>query len=167
LSLAVEISDTAVPVCLTDQSNENDTYLQFTTFHYGNRSGVGAGELARSVYLDVLYPEDAEKCSNVLGEAFHQDTQFCVVKRNQVFTEGVYVGAPILVAAVGGRFIQVGIALKADAEHNFGSATRVRLYQQEIYGLTGCYLTGTGPDSKPSARENVRVRLDWCEFPVR
>lgn len=65
-------------------------------------------------------------------------------------------GAPVLVAAVGGRFIQVGIALKADAEHNYGSATRVSLYQKEIYGLTGCYLNGTGPDSKPSGQRDCK-----------
>ncbi|KAH7707951.1 hypothetical protein AAVH_24803, partial [Aphelenchoides avenae] len=208
----------AVPVCLTDPSNENDTYLQFTSFHFGTRSGVGAGELARSMYRDVLYPEDAEKCSNALGEAFHEDTQFCVGKRNQVFAEVRDVfhrftdeiqglksvhglrGAPnalpeisrttdsvkiahwgrpntfingsadgtaeicrestwarqSLSPAVGGRFIQVGIALKADSEHNYGSATRVSLYQKEIYGLTGCYLHGTGPDSEQADQRECK-----------
>ena len=34
--------------------------------------------------------------------------------------------------------------------YSLGSATRVSLYQKEIYDRTGCYLTGTGVDSKPS-----------------
>ncbi|KAH7721467.1 hypothetical protein AAVH_11087 [Aphelenchoides avenae] len=93
-------------------------------------------------------------CMNkALGKDFDKDSQFCVGKRNQVFAEGIYTGGPIIVRDdPSRRYLQVGIAIKADAENNYGSATRVTLYQNEIINLTGCYLTGGGLDSKTSGK---------------
>ncbi|KAH7706838.1 hypothetical protein AAVH_25942, partial [Aphelenchoides avenae] len=60
---------------------------------------------------------------------------------------GVYAGGPILALHSSGRYLQVGIALRADAENNYGSATRVALCQKEISELAGGNLTDI--DNKP------------------
>ncbi|KAH7724263.1 proclotting enzyme [Aphelenchoides avenae] len=129
LSIAVEISDSTIPVCVGDTVDEK-TYPDYEGLHFGPKN------------------------NKALGDDYHKDTQFCVGKRNQVFAEGVYTGGPILVRHSSGRLLQVGIALKADAENNYGSATRVTMYQKEIGELTGCFLIGAGLNSTTSSKQN-------------
>ncbi|KAH7724254.1 serine protease 27-like protein, partial [Aphelenchoides avenae] len=154
LAFAVEISDSSVPVCVGDTVDEK-FYSEYKGLHYGPKNKSEDNELARAMYQDVLWRVDEQECIKALGDDYVKDTQFCVGKRNQVFAEGIYTGGPILMHHRG-RYLQVGIALKADAENNYGSATRVPLYQKEISELTGCFLTAAGLNSTTSSNADCK-----------
>ncbi|KAH7716553.1 Serine protease 55 [Aphelenchoides avenae] len=138
-------SNVARPICL---ANEFDQKTQDTVFglHLGNKKRSEDEELTRPLYFDVLYASDRKNCEESLGGDFHKD-EFCVSKRNQVYAESIHIGAPITTPNNdGGRWVQVGIALEATNEHNYGSATRVDLYDEVIQQLTHCYINGSGHD---------------------
>ncbi|KAH7724257.1 hypothetical protein AAVH_08145 [Aphelenchoides avenae] len=154
LTFAVEISDSTIPVCVGGTSDEK-SYHEYKGLHFGPKNKSEDNELARAMYQDVLLRADEKECTKALADDYNKDTQFCVGKRNLVFAEGIYTGGPILVRRQpSGRFLQVGIALKADAENNYGSSTRVALYQKEIGELTGCFLVGAGLNSTTSSKQN-------------
>ncbi|KAH7713291.1 prophenoloxidase activating proteinase [Aphelenchoides avenae] len=120
LEKAVEFSDVARPICLADEFDEKTQNTVFD-LHFGNKKRTEDEELTRHLYFDVLYASDRKNCEESLGRNFHKD-EFCVSKRNQVFSEGIHIGAPIMTPNNdGGRWVQVGIALGATKENNYGT----------------------------------------------
>ncbi|KAH7717390.1 Collagenase precursor [Aphelenchoides avenae] len=119
LEKAVEFSNVARPICL---ANTFDEKTQNTVFglHFGKKRPEDE-EVNRPLYFDVLYALDKKNCEKSLGRRFHKD-EFCVSKRNEVFVESISIGAPIMTPNnAGGRWVQVGIALEATKENNYGN----------------------------------------------
>ncbi|KAH7707711.1 proclotting enzyme-like protein, partial [Aphelenchoides avenae] len=159
LSKAVELAETTIPVCVAASLDDDDkAYNEYKGLHYGPKNKPQESELARAMYQDVLKRADEKECIKALGKNCHKGTQFCVGKRNLVFVEGVYAGGPILALHSSGRFLQVGIALRADAENNYGSATRVAMYQKDIGELAGRKLPSIDNKSPPSPPPRGPVR---------
>ncbi|KAH7696254.1 proteaseserine29 precursor, partial [Aphelenchoides avenae] len=139
LEKAVEFSDVARPICLANEFDENTQHTVFG-LHFGEKKRPDDEEVTRHLYFDVLFAANRKNCEESLGHRFHKD-EFCVSKRNKVFIEGIHTGAPIMTPNNdGGRWVQVGISLEASKENNYGSATRIDLYDEVIQELTHCYI---------------------------
>ncbi|KAH7699394.1 hypothetical protein AAVH_33500, partial [Aphelenchoides avenae] len=83
LSIAVEISESSNPVCVADTFDKHD----YKGVHYGSKNKSQDSELARAMYQDVLFGADEKECIDALGKDYHEESQFCVGKRNMVFAD--------------------------------------------------------------------------------
>lgn len=60
LEFAIEITDTAIPICLAVEFDES-AHPVYTGLHYGPKNGSDE-DVSRSMYADTLYRTDPKNC---------------------------------------------------------------------------------------------------------
>ncbi|KAH7723528.1 Peptidase S1/S6 [Aphelenchoides avenae] len=152
LSLTVSLGEDVRPICLAEKW-EDVPGISVYALHWGPQPEDR--DQPRPMYLQNPYVTEFKRCTDMLGLEFQGDN-FCLVRPYLMFVEGVYAGAPIL-KQVGTRWLQIGIAVKADLDTNsLGSATRVDLFHFAIQQLSGCYIRGEGLNSYQSKDKETK-----------